>query len=496
MASKSIMNIQKNVPNSILLTTQQLIDAGYEAYMVGGCVRDILIGKKPKDWDITTNATPEQIMALFKNTFYENSFGTVGVVLDEEADPSLKVVEITPYRIEGEYTDGRHPNQVSFSTKLEDDLKRRDFTINAIAFDPIKGQIIDPYKGQEDISDKIIRCVGDASLRFTEDGLRIIRAIRLAAELCFMINVDTAKAISEQGPILEKISKERIRDELIKIVNSDAPMIGIALAQRLDVLKYIIPELEEGLHAKQNQAHAYTVFEHLLRSVQHAADKKYPFEVRLAALLHDVGKPRTSRYSEEKKDVTFYGHEVVGAKMTEKILKRLKFPTKTVETVVKLVRWHMFFSDTEQISPSAVRRVIANVGEEQIWNLMNLRICDRIGTGRPKENPYRFRKYQAMIEEVLRDPISVGMLKINGGKVIDVTRITPGPKIGFILHALLEEVLEDPGLNTPENLEKRALELSKLSDSELKEKGIEGKKKKELADEQIIEEIHKKHWIK
>ncbi|MEN9649183.1 MAG: hypothetical protein RL094_150 [Candidatus Parcubacteria bacterium] len=490
-----MMNIS-HIPKEILEISNQLKAAGYEAYLVGGCVRDLLLNRAPKDWDLTTNATPEQIIAGFPNTFYENKFGTVGVVSESTEDPTLKVVEVTPYRIEGDYSDGRHPNEIAFSTKLEDDLKRRDFTINAMALDIDKGHIIDLYNGQEDLKDSLLKAVGDAGTRFKEDGLRIIRAIRLAADLGFTINTETAEAIVAQKAVLEKISKERIRDELVKLLNSDQPMLGLGLAQRLGILGYIIPELEEGLHAKQNQAHAYTVFEHLLRSVQHAADKKYPFEVRLAALLHDVGKPRTSRYSDDKGDVTFYGHEVVGARMTEKILKNLKFPTKTIETVTKLVRWHMFFSDTEQITLSAVRRMVANVGEESIWDLINLRICDRIGTGRPKENPYRFRKYQAMIEQVLRDPVTVGMLKIDGKRLMDVTHVTPGPKIGFILHALLEEVLEDPALNTVEYLEKRSTELSSLSEAELKEKGQEGKRRKEEEEAQLMDEINKKHYVK
>lgn len=487
---------KEDIPDVVKNTANKLLNAGFEAFLVGGCVRDLLIDRKPKDWDITTNAIPEEIMAIYPKTFYENTFGTVGVVDEETTDETLKVIEITPYRIEGNYEDGRHPSKVRFSKNILDDLKRRDFTINSIAFDMKDNIVLDPFKGQDDIGHSLIVAVGDAKKRFQEDGLRIVRAIRLSAELGFTINSETTKAIISEKAILSKISKERIRDELVKIINSDSPMQGIAIAQKLGLLTYIIPELEEGLHAKQNQAHSYTVFEHLLRSLQHAADKKYPFEVRLAALLHDVGKPKTSRYSPEKGDVTFHGHEVVGARMTKKILENLKFPNKIIETVVKLVRWHMFFSDPEQITLSAVRRMIVNVGKENIWDLVNLRICDRIGTGRPKENPYRFRKYQAMIEEALRDPITVGMLKIDGKGIMDVTHETPGPKIGFVLNALLEEVLENPTRNTKEYLENKAQELIKLPLEQLKAKADKGKILKEEKDEAEIKELREKHWVK
>jgi len=260
-------------------------------------------------------------------------------------------------------------------------------------------------------------------------------------------------------------------------------------------LKYMVPELEESVGIDQNQAHAYTVFEHLLRTLQHAADKKWDLELRLAALFHDIGKPKTRRKN-EKGEWTFYGHEVVGARMTAKILANLRFPKKTIDDVVRLVRWHMFFSDTDQITLSAVRRMIANVGKENVWTLMNLRICDRIGTGRPKEDPYRLRKYKAMIEEVLHDPISVTMLKIDGKKIMEITKTNPGPKIGHILHILLEEVLDDPKKNNEEYLERKACELIDLPEKDLKTIADKGRKKKEEVEEKEIQEIRKKYWVK
>jgi putative nucleotidyltransferase with HDIG domain len=219
-------------------------------------------------------------------------------------------------------------------------------------------------------------------------------------------------------------------------------------------------------------------------------------EIRLASLFHDISKPETRRWGEEQKQWTFYGHEVLGAKKTKKILQNLKFSNEVIDKVVMLVRWHMFFSDTEQITLSAVRRMIANVGKENIWDLMNVRICDRIGTGRPKEDPYRLRKYHSMIEEAMRDPVSVSMLKIDGKKLMEVLKIHPGPKIGYILHALLDEVLENPEKNTVEYLENRAKELLDLPENELKLLGEKGKDSREDADNRLVEEIRKKHWVK
>ena len=486
------------IPSEVMEVLHTLETAGFEAYLVGGCSRDLFLGKTPKDWDITTNAQPEDIIPLFPKTFYENSFGTVGVVNEHVSDEKLKIIEVTPYRIESEYTDNRHPDHVHFSKKIEDDLKRRDFTVNAIAVSVSNGaikDIIDMYGGFKDIKDKILRTVGNPLDRFQEDALRMIRAVRFSVELGFTINTETEKAIILKKDLLKKISSERIRDEFIKIIMSAEPKKGIELAQKLDILQYIAPELEKGIGVEQNQAHAFDVWEHLLRSLQHAADKGWPLEIRLAALFHDVSKPETRRFSRETNQFTFYGHEVVGSRVTQKILERLKFPRKTIEKVVKLIRWHMFFSDTESITLSAVRRMINNVGPENIWDLMNVRICDRIGTGRPKANPYRLRKYHAMIDEALRDPISVGMLKINGAEVIEIGKITPGPQIGWILNALLEEVLDDASLNTKEYLEKRTLELLEMPQKDLKELGEQGKIKKDEKDSENIANIRQKHHV-
>lgn len=482
------------VPEEVSKVTKSLENAGFEAYLVGGCVRNLYLDVPPKDWDVTTNATPEQILAIFPHAFSDNDYGTVGVVIDEATDETLKVIEITPYRTETSYSNARHPDSVSFSTKIEDDLRRRDFTFNAIAYRPKDDSIIDYFGGVNDLKEGVVRAVGEPKDRFMEDGLRILRAIRLAAEYGFAIEANTLAGLIDSRETLGKIAKERIRDELIKIIESDRPMEAMFLMKQVGILEYVIPELEKTVGVEQNQAHKYTVFEHLLRALQHAADKKMDFDVRLAALLHDISKPETRRKGENG-EWTFYGHEVVGSRVTQKILENLKFPKKTIDKVVLLVRWHMFFSDPDQITLSAVRRMIQNVGEENIEDLLNIRICDRIGTGRPKEQPFRFRKYKAMVDEARRDPISVEMLVIDGKKIMEVTHETPGPRIGFILHALLEIVLEDPKKNEVDFLTEEAAALSKLQDAELRTLGEAGKRRRDEEDDKQLKELRSKHFV-
>ncbi len=486
---------QDHIPETVLGITDQLENAGYEAYIVGGCIRDLLLGRAPKDWDITTNAHPEILQQLFENTFYTNEFGTVGVVNEHAPEEALKVVEVTPYRTEGRYSDARRPDSVAWATTIDEDLRRRDFTINAFAYRPRTKELLDYFGGAKDLRAGLIRAVGEAAERFGEDALRMLRALRIAAELGLTIEEHTLAAITPCAPQLEKISRERIRDEFTRIILSPQPMRALLVAQGHGLLSYILPELEEGIGIEQNQAHKYSVFEHNLRSLQHAADKGWPFEVRLAALLHDIGKPRTRRWSDEKKDWTFHGHDVVGGKMAKKIAINLHFSRETVEHIEKLVRWHMFFSDPDKITLSAVRRLVRNVGPENIENLVKLRMCDRIGTGRPKEQPFRLRKYQSMIEQALRDPISVTMLAMGGTRIMEVTRENPGPRIGWILHALLEEVLDDPLHNTPAHLEARAGELANLPDEQLKELGEGGKERKAEKEEENLQEIRKKYFV-
>ncbi len=487
-----------NVPEEVSRVTEMLEKAGFEAYLIGGCTRDLFLGRTPKDWDVTTNAKPEEIIKLFSNTFYENDYGTVGVVSENPVDESLKVIEVTPYRLEGKYSNNRHPDEVTFSNNLEDDLKRRDFTINAIAIRKVGEdfEVIDIFEGKKDLQKGIIRTVGNPHERFEEDGLRMLRAIRIAGELGFEIDPETEKAIVTYGSLLQNISKERVRDEFTRMIMSDSPMQCLLTCKKLNILGHILPELEEAVGSTQNKAHSYDVFEHLLRTLDHSAKKKFSLEVRLASIFHDIGKPPTRRMDPQKGEPTFYGHDVVGAKITKKILERLKFSGKTIDDVTKLVRWHMFFSDTEAITLSAVRRMIRNVGKDLIWELMNVRTCDRIGTGRPKESPYRLRKYHAMIDEALRDPVSVSQLKIDGNTLIKDFGIPAGPKIGNILHILLDEVLEDPSKNTEEYLNNRAGELNKISDKELTLLGDKAKENKNEKEESEIKEIRGKHGVK
>jgi putative nucleotidyltransferase with HDIG domain len=491
------------IPKEVSHVTSTLKDAGFEAYLVGGCVRDLLMDREPKDWDITTNAKPEQIINLFEKTVYENTFGTVAVCVPRETSKDnviretseYEVIEVTPYRIEARYSDFRHPDEVKFSDKLEDDLKRRDFTINAMAFSD--GSITDIFNGLKDIENKVLNTVGKPSDRFNEDALRMLRAVRFAVQLNFSISSETSESIFKNSSLIKNISQERIRDEFIKIIMSKNPASGIVMLQKFGLLKNIIPELEEGIGCEQSGEHIYDVFNHLLHALQHSADKDWPLEIRLSALFHDIGKPKARRLAvgKDKKKYTFYGHEVVGARMTKKILERLKFSKKEIDLVEKLIYTHMFFSDTEQITLSAVRRIIVKVGAENIWSLMNVRECDRVGM-KKKEAPYRLRKYFAMIEEALRDPISVGQLKINGEDLIKDMGITPGPRMGWILHSLLEEVIDDPAKNTKEHLSELVKSLNLLPDDALRTLGERGKEKKEELEEEEVAKLHEKHGVK
>ncbi len=448
------------LPKEVKEIIKALEGAGFEAYAVGGCIRDFVLSNveglsiEPSDWDITTNAKPEEIQKIFKKSVYENDFGTVAVNT-ESKNESLKIIEITTYRVEEKYTDKRHPDAVKFTKKLEDDLARRDFTINAIAYDGKK--FIDPFGGQEDIKNKIIRAVGEPDKRFNEDALRLMRAIRFAVQLNFDIEKKTAEAIRNNSNDIVAISKERIRDEFIKIIMTENAKPGIEMLRESGLLKHILPEVEEGFGVGQNKHHIYTVWEHNLLSLDWAVKNNYKLENRIASLLHDVGKPRVKRG--EGLDSTFYNHEVVGAKMTVKILERLKFPKKFIEKVVLLVRYHLFYYNVEEVTESSVRRLVKNVGPENMDDLLEIRIADRKGSGVPKAEPYKLRHLRAIIEKVSHDPISVKMLKINGDDLMKELNMKPSPKMGHILNILLDEVLDEPKNNQKEYLVKRAKEL-------------------------------------
>ncbi|MGD0977407.1 MAG: HD domain-containing protein, partial [Minisyncoccia bacterium] len=390
------------------------------------------------------------------------------------------------------YSDKRHPDEVKFAKKLEDDLKRRDFTINALAMNG-EGEITDLFGGKKDLENKIIRAVGDAGERFNEDALRMMRAVRFATTLGFTIEPATLEAIKKHSQTLQIISKERIRDEFVKIILSDEPMKGIELLRETGLLEHVIPELLEGFGIEQNLHHIYSVWEHNLRALQYTADKKYSLEVRVAALLHDVGKPKSKRG--EGHTSTFYGHEVIGAKMTARILDRLKFPKDQAEKIIKLVRFHLFYYNVGEVTENSVRRLVANIGKENVEDLLKVREADRIGSGTPKAVPYKLRHLKFMIDKVARDPISPKMLKLNGNDVMKLLNIETGPKVGMIVNSLMEEVLDKPEKNTSEFLETRVLELGKLSEGELNELAKKGKLKTAEKEEEEIGEIKSKHHV-
>ena len=489
------------IPEEVLEIVKKLKEKGFEAFIVGGCVRDLLRGKKPEDWDITTNAKPQEIQEIFPNSFYENRFFTV-TVLTESKDPTLKEIQITTFRKEAKYSDKRHPDYVEFGENIFEDLKRRDFTINAMAIEifniskeNFQLKIIDLFEGQKDLEERIIRAVRDPKERFSEDALRMMRAIRFAVCLGerWKIEEKTKEAIKELAFLIECISKERIRDEFLKIINSERAAEGIELMRELGLLKYIIPELEEGVGVTQNKHHIYTCYEHCLKSLEYAAKKGFNTHVRLASLFHDIGKPRTKRG--EGPEATFYNHEIVGAKMTEKILRRLKFPLKDIEKIVKLVRYHLFYYNPGEVKESAVRRLLRNVGKENIEELLKVRMADRIGSGVKKAEPYKLRHLRYMIEKVSQDPISPKMLKIKGYDVIETLKIQPGPKVGWILKILLEKVIENPKLNEKEILIEEIKKLGKLSDEKLKELSILAQKKLDEIEQKRDEMTKKKYWV-
>ena len=482
------------IPEEVKIISETLEKNGFEAYLVGGCVRDIIREAEPKDWDLTTNAHPDDITRLFPEHYANNDYGTVGIKTGSE-DPRLEIVEVTPYRAESGYSDRRRPDEVTFGVSLLEDLARRDFTVNALAYNIKEQKIVDLYGGIDDLKAKRLRTVGEADARFNEDALRMMRAVRLAAELGYVIDGDTMNAITKNAHLLKEIAIERIATEFIRIIDSKEPMQGIIFLEKLGLLAHIVPELRDGIGCEQGGAHAFDVFEHNIRTLQAAADKGFDTNLRIAALFHDIAKPVTRRTGGKNKHYTFFGHEVVGAKMTKKILERMKFPRETIDVVVNFVRWHMFFADPEQITLSAVRRTITRIGEDKIQDLLNLRVCDRVGTGRPKEQPFRFRKYKAMVDEALRDPISVKMLKINGNRIMELGNIKPGKRLGWTLHALLEEALEDASKNTEDYMEKRALELLALNDASLEKLAEAGKAKQAEEESAALKDIAREHKV-
>lgn len=485
----SLMKIPKEV-NTIL---KQLQKKKKEGFLVGGCVRDLLRKTEPQDWDITTNALPEEISKIFPKNFSDNKFGTV-TILTKSKDPKLKEIQITPYRVDEKYTDKRHPDSVSFAKTIKEDLSRRDFTVNAMAMDS-NGEVVDLFSGQKDLKNKIIRAVGKPEQRFNEDALRLMRAVRLTIILGkdWKIEAKTSQAIKKNAPWLQAISKERIRDELMKIIMNERASDGIELLRELGLLRYIIPELEEGYKVGQNKHHIYEVYQHSILSLKYTAEQNFNEHVRLAALLHDIAKPRVKEGKGQ--DSTFYNHEVVGAKMTIQILNRLKFSKKDIEKITKLVRFHLFYYNVDEVSETSVRRLVRRVGPENMEELLQVRMADRIGSGVPKAEPYKLRHLKYIIEKVAQDPISVKRLKVSGREIMDLLKIKPGPKIGHILNILLGEVINNPQENKKTNLKKRVKELGKLEDQELVKIAKKAIKEREELETKRDQMTKKKYWV-
>jgi tRNA nucleotidyltransferase (CCA-adding enzyme) len=473
------------VPKYVLTVNSLLSASNYESYLVGGSVRDALMGREPQDWDITTNATPDQIQEVFgEGSFYDNSFGTVGVVVkikdDSEDGFRNEVVHVTTYRSEGEYSDFRRPDAVEWGKTIRDDLQRRDFTINAIGLKIISNSkaelkdlvepiysladmvslgigdytIVDPYGGLVDLQKGVIRAVGEALERFHEDALRMLRAVRFHSQLGFSIESATFEAVVEKSENITRISGERIRDELWKILKSERAYEGFVMLNEVGLLKYILPELVAGRGLDQRGHHLFDVFDHSMNALKHCPSSD-PI-VRFAALLHDVGKPVTHEVRDGIN--TFYNHDIVGSKLVNQISYRLHLSKKEREKLYTLVRFHMFTVDTIQ-TDAAVRRFIRKVGVENIADMVDLRIGDRLGSGTKDAEGWRLKEFKKRIENLLMPTFTVKDLVIDGNDVMRILNIKPGRQIGEILNQLFEEVLDEPEKNTKEYLEKRVLEL-------------------------------------
>ena len=471
------------LPSQLKEVMEEYALAGFEIYLVGGGVRNILVNKIPVNCDLTTNATPEESLEVLKKykPFYNNDFGTVSFNVTVNGNDEL--YEITTYRSEKEYTDFRRPDKVSWGKTLEGDVERRDFTVNAIVIgkEDDKYELIDMVNGLADFEKGVIRAVGDPVKRFGEDALRMMRAIRFAARLGFRIEEKTLEAISIQSELLAKISKERIKEELIRIIGSDYPADGVTLLISTNLMKEIIPEVLEARGVEQGGHHKLTVLDHMLESLRESSSTD-PI-VRLATFLHDVGKPRSQRFKcrhcgklykdltgevfacnqcgfnqPVKKMITFYGHEVIGARMMEDIAKRLRFNKKEIEKMTTLVRRHMFTYQPE-MTDAAIRRIIRKIGKENINDMIMLRIADRKGSG-SKTTSWRFLELQRRIGEQLYEPMEINDMVVDGKDVMEVLGVTPGPIIGKVLKALFEEVLEDTKKNNREYLISRIKEVA------------------------------------
>ena len=460
MGTKLPEKVSKKIPREIWEVFEKFTKKGYEIYLVGGGVRNLLQNKIPIDCDFTTNATPEIIQSFYKDSFYDNDFGTVGIPLKTKR--GQENYEITTYRIEGRYSNHRRPDEIKWGKKLEEDLSRREFTISAMVIGPTSDKgltLLDLFGGRKDFKARIIRAVGKPEERFNEDALRMMRAIRLAAQLGFSIEKKTFAAIKKKASLIKHISQERIRDELLKILSSDYPADGYLLLRNSGLAQLILPEVEKGFSVEQKSPgrhHIYDVGTHSVQSLKHCRSKK-PI-VRLAALLHDVGKPLVVK-KQKNGTITFYNHEVLGASIARNIGRRLKLSKKNLKKLNILVRWHQFSVDERQ-TDKAIRRFIRNVGKENLADMLQVRTADRLGGG-ARETSWRLERFKQKLVDVQKQPFSVTDLKISGNDVIKTLNIRPGPLVGKILNQLLEEVVENKITNKKNYLLKRIKTISK-----------------------------------
>ncbi|MDR2900650.1 MAG: CCA tRNA nucleotidyltransferase [Treponema sp.] len=419
---------------------------GKEVCLVGGAVRDILLGKKASDWDLASNASPEDVIRFFKYVIPTGiKHGTVTILYKG------KSIEVTTYRTESDYSDGRHPDNVEYAATIEEDLSRRDFTMNAIASKLPNGELIDPFNGQIDIKKQIIRCVGNPDERFSEDGLRPIRAVRFASQLQFLLDASTLQAIPGALEKTAKVAPERIQQELNKILMSGQPSTAFRLMEETRLLSLILPELAYCRGIDQKGYHKFDVIDHLLLACDAAAAEETSLTVRLAALFHDIGKPATRRMGDSGV-WTFYNHERESSKITRKILSRLRYPNNTIDAVCHLIEQHMFHYE-DIWSDAAVRRFIIRVGEEHINDLFALRRADTFGTEAKPVDPRSLLPFQDRLEKILSQAKiqSLKDLSVTGKDLIDMG-IPSGKQIGIILNELLEAVIDDPELNTRDKL--------------------------------------------
>jgi tRNA nucleotidyltransferase (CCA-adding enzyme) len=418
---------------------EALRQAGFEAWLVGGLVRDLLLGLVPGAPDLATDATPEEVIAIFPQAIPTGiRHGTVTVMVGSAP------VEITTFRVDTDYSDARRPDQVTFVRSIEEDVKRRDFTINALAWDPVDHRLVDGVGGLPDLNAGLIRAVGDPGTRFREDGLRPFRAVRLAVVLGFDIEGATLEAIPGALPQAARVAPERVRDEMNRMLAGERPSHGLELMRQTGLLALVLPEVLEGYGVWQNRYHAYDVYQHTLAVVDAAPRNK--LVVRLAALLHDIGKPRTKVVVDG--EGTFYNHQHVGAEMARAILTRLRYPREMVDSVSHLVDQHMFHYQSEW-TDAAVRRFVRRVGPDRVADLFDLRLADTLGNGlRPVFSDHLDQLKARVDAEIASGAVlTVRDLALSGRDVMEALSIPPGPQVGKSLEYLLDRVLEDPTQN-------------------------------------------------